>query len=75
MVSSYPTFSGKLLGQRVPRSLALPVVAATVFFTVALFSYPWEILLVMVLVYVGALPFGYRSYQRQLAHESKGEET
>lgn len=69
MVSSLPTFSGKEMGRRVPRSLVLPLLILVVAGVAALLSYPWQMLLVCVLVYLGSLPLGYRSWQAHRAAE------
>jgi len=70
MVSSLPTFSGKELGRRVPRNLVLPLLIIVVAGVAALLSYPWQMLLVCVLVYLGFLPLGYRSWRAHRAAET-----
>lgn len=70
MVSSLPTFSGKELGRRVPRNLVLPLLIIVVAGVAALLSYPWQMLLVCVLVYLGSLPLGYRSWRAHRAAET-----
>ena len=68
MVSRVPVFSGKRLGTRVSPDLVMPVIVATVLFIVLLISYPWEVLSVGTLAYLGAIPFGIRTY-RNMARE------
>jgi CDP-diacylglycerol--serine O-phosphatidyltransferase len=68
MVSRLPVFSGKRLGKRVPPDLVLPVFVVVVLFFALLISYPWEVLTIGSLAYLGCLPFGwmsYREYQRK----------
>ncbi len=68
MVSRLPVFSGKRVGKRVPPDLVLPVFVVVVLFFALLISYPWEVLTVGSLAYLGCLPFGwmsYREYQRK----------
>ena len=68
MVSRLPVFSGKRVGKRVPPDLVLPVFVAAVLFFALLISYPWEVLTLGTLAYLGCLPFGwlsYREYQRK----------
>ncbi|HTQ82122.1 MAG TPA: CDP-diacylglycerol--serine O-phosphatidyltransferase, partial [Pseudolabrys sp.] len=68
MVSRLPVFSGKRVGKRVPPELVLPVFVVVVLFFALLVSYPWEVLTLGTLAYLGCLPFGwlsYRNYQRQ----------
>jgi CDP-diacylglycerol---serine O-phosphatidyltransferase len=68
MVSRIPVFSGKRVGQRVPPEMLLPVFAAIVVFFALLISYPWEVLSLGVVIYLGSLPFGWLSYRN---HERK----
>ncbi|HTQ84007.1 MAG TPA: CDP-diacylglycerol--serine O-phosphatidyltransferase [Pseudolabrys sp.] len=68
MVSRLPVFSGKRVGKRVPPEMVLPVFVVVVLFFALLVSYPWEVLTLGTLAYLGCLPFGwlsYRNYQRQ----------
>ncbi|MGV7213850.1 CDP-alcohol phosphatidyltransferase family protein [Bradyrhizobium sp. UFLA05-112] len=65
MVSRLPVFSGKTVRMRVPPELVLPVFVGVVFFIALLISYPWYILLAGSVLYLLALPLGWRSYQRQ----------
>jgi CDP-diacylglycerol---serine O-phosphatidyltransferase len=68
MVSRLPVFSGKRVGKRVPPDMVLPVFVVVVLFFALLISYPWEVLTVGTLAYLGCLPFGwlsYREYQRK----------
>jgi CDP-diacylglycerol--serine O-phosphatidyltransferase len=68
MVSRLPVFSGKRVGKRVSPDLVLPVFVVVVLFFALLISYPWEVLTVGTLAYLGCLPFGwlsYREYQRK----------
>src|SRR5436309_644237 len=64
MVSRLPVFSGKRLGTRVPREMVLPVFVVVVLFVALLLSYPWIVLSLGTLVYLGCLPAGYLSYRR-----------
>src|SRR6266852_5805545 len=64
MVSRLPVFSGKRLGTRVPREMVLPVFVVVVLFVALLLSYPWIVLTLGTLVYLGCLPDGFWSYRR-----------
>jgi CDP-diacylglycerol--serine O-phosphatidyltransferase len=73
MVSRLPVYSGKKMGGRVSPELVLPIFVVTVLFFALLISYPWEVLSLGVLIYLGTLPFGwlsYRSHQRRDAAEN-----
>ncbi|HEX5211324.1 MAG TPA: CDP-diacylglycerol--serine O-phosphatidyltransferase [Pseudolabrys sp.] len=68
MVSRLPVFSGKRVGKRVPPEMVLPVFVVVVLFFALLISYPWVVLTIGTLAYLGCLPFGwlsYRNYQRK----------
>jgi CDP-diacylglycerol---serine O-phosphatidyltransferase len=82
MVSRLPVFSGKKLGTRVPREMVLPVFVVVVLFVAMLLSYPWIVLTLGTLIYLGCLPLGfwsYRRYEREAAqaasagHEAESE--
>ena len=68
MVSRLPVFSGKRVGKRVPPEMVLPVFVVVVLFFALLISYPWAVLTVGAIIYLGCLPLGwlsYREYQRK----------
>ena len=64
MVSRLPVLSGKRLGTRVPREMVLPVFVVVVLFVALLLSYPWIVLTLGTLVYLGCLPVGFWSYRQ-----------
>ena len=73
MVSRLPVFSGKHVGKRVPPDMVLLVFVVVVLFFALLISYPWAVLTIGTLAYLGCLPFGwlsYREYQRKDAAAS-----
>jgi len=63
MVSRLPVFSGKRVGKRVPPDMVLPVFVVVVLFFALLISYPWEVLTLGTLAYIGCLPLGWWSYR------------
>ena len=63
MVSRLPVFSGKRVGKRVPPEMVLPVFVVVVLFVALLIAYPWWVLSIGTLFYLGALPLGWMSYQ------------
>jgi CDP-diacylglycerol--serine O-phosphatidyltransferase len=68
MVSRLPVFSGKRVGKRVPPEMVLPVFVVVVLFFALLISYPWQVLTIGTLAYLGCLPLGwlsYRNYKRK----------
>ncbi len=63
MVSTIPTFSGKTLGSRIPRQWVLPIFVASVAFVALLVSFPFEVLTVIVLAYLGLIPLSVARYR------------
>lgn len=74
MVSRLPVFSGKKLGTRVAPEVVLPIFVIVVLFVAVLISYPWPVLTIGTLCYLGSMPLGwlsYRKYQRGGTHPSR----
>ena len=67
LVSTIPTFSGKLLGERIAREYVLPVFVAAAALVALLVTYPYETLTLVTVVYLGLVPVSYRRYQQHLA--------
>jgi CDP-diacylglycerol--serine O-phosphatidyltransferase len=63
MVSRIPVFSGKRVGKRVAPEMVLPVFVCVVLFFALLVAYPWWVLTIGTLMYLGSLPFGWMSYR------------
>ncbi len=55
MVSTIPTYSGKLLGERVGREWVLPIFILAIGFVAMLFTYPYETLAASTLVYLAMI--------------------
>jgi CDP-diacylglycerol--serine O-phosphatidyltransferase len=75
MVSRLPVYSGKRVGTRVPPEMAGPVIVIIVLSIGLLIAYPWILLTLGTLAYLGSLPFGWlshRRYQRR-SREPMGE--
>lgn len=64
MVSRFPTYSGKTIGERVPREYVLPVFLAVVIAAALLISFPWPFMAVGTIAYLASLPSSYRAYAR-----------
>lgn len=64
LVSWLPTWSGKGVSGRVPREHVLLILICVVFFGALLVSYPWEVLSVGSLLYIGCIPLAYFQYQK-----------
>jgi CDP-diacylglycerol--serine O-phosphatidyltransferase len=63
MVSTIPTYSGKLLGERIGREWVLPIFIVAVAFVALLFSYPYEVLAMASLGYLATIPVSVRRYE------------
>ncbi len=68
MVSKVPTFSGKLIGQRIAREYVPPLFVAAALFMALLLTYPYLTLTVGSLLYLGMIPV---SAYRYFAQERK----
>jgi CDP-diacylglycerol--serine O-phosphatidyltransferase len=66
MISRVPTWSGKLIGRRVPRDQVLPLFVFVVLVAALLVSFPWEMLTVLTLAYLASLPFSWNAWERLL---------
>jgi CDP-diacylglycerol--serine O-phosphatidyltransferase len=75
MVSRLPVFSGKRVGTRVTPELVGPLIVFVVLCFALLFAYPWILLTIGTLAYLGSLPFGYLSYRgyEQRSRQSQTE--
>lgn len=70
MVSTIPTFSGKLLGERVGREWVLPIFVVAVASVAMLVTYPFETLTVVTVVYLIMIPASWKRFQE---HIKEGE--
>jgi CDP-diacylglycerol--serine O-phosphatidyltransferase len=70
MVSRVPTWSGKLIGRRMPRDMVLPLFVLGVLLVAFLVSFPFETMMVLSLVYLACLPLSWRSYERHQRNEA-----
>jgi CDP-diacylglycerol--serine O-phosphatidyltransferase len=73
MVSSYPAYSGKSLGNNIPRKFAMPLILAVVVLIAILLSYPWATLASFAILYLLALPWSV-NYHKRLRNEHAQEE-
>jgi CDP-diacylglycerol--serine O-phosphatidyltransferase len=66
LVSTIPTFSGKLLGERISREYVLPIFVAIAALVAMLVTYPFETLTLGTLLYLGAIPLSYARFHHML---------
>jgi CDP-diacylglycerol--serine O-phosphatidyltransferase len=64
MISKLPVFSGKQVGKRVPPEMVLPIFVVAVLFFALLLAYPFEVLTVTTVIYLGVLPLSVMSWRR-----------
>jgi CDP-diacylglycerol--serine O-phosphatidyltransferase len=67
LVSTIPTFSGKLLGERISRDYVLPIFVGAAALVALLLTYPFGTLTVLTLLYLATIPLSYRRFQHHLA--------
>jgi CDP-diacylglycerol---serine O-phosphatidyltransferase len=62
MVSTIPTYSGKLLGERIQREWVLPIFILGIAYVAYLVTYPYETLAVSTLLYLAAIPLSWKRF-------------
>jgi CDP-diacylglycerol--serine O-phosphatidyltransferase len=62
MVSTIPTYSGKLLGERIRREYVLPIFIVAVGLVACLLTFPYETLAITSLAYLAAIPLSWRRF-------------
>jgi CDP-diacylglycerol--serine O-phosphatidyltransferase len=62
MVSTIPTYSGKLLGERIRREYVLPIFIVAVGLVACLLTFPYETLAIASLAYLAAIPLSWRRF-------------
>ena len=65
MVSRLPVWSGKTMGQRIPRDYFPLIIMAVMIYVLLLVNYPWITLTVSAATYLVFLPFSARAYSRR----------
>ncbi|WP_041319738.1 CDP-diacylglycerol--serine O-phosphatidyltransferase [Hyphomicrobium denitrificans] len=71
MVSTIPTYSGKLLGERVGREWVLPIFVIAVAVVAMLFTYPYQTLTAITVAYLAFIPLSWRNFHDKA---EKGDE-
>jgi CDP-diacylglycerol--serine O-phosphatidyltransferase len=66
LVSTIPTFSGKLMGERISREYVLPIFVGVAAMVALLVTYPYGTLTVVTLFYIAAIPISYRRFEQKL---------
>ncbi len=78
MVSTIPTYSGKLLGERISREWVLPIFIVAVAFVAHLITYPYGTLTAATLAYLAFIPLSWKRFRHlesvnAEAHHRKGD--
>ena len=63
-ISRIPCYAGKTLGTRIPRDQVLPIFVAVVVVAGLLFAYPFEMLTLIVVAYLGLIPVSVARYRK-----------
>jgi len=66
LVSTIPTFSGKLMGERISREFVLPIFVGVAALVALLVTYPYGTLTLVTLLYLAAIPISYNRFQQKL---------
>src|SRR5690606_15439826 len=64
LVSTIPTFSGKLMGERVRGEFILPIMTGVAALVGLLVTYPYGTLTVLTLAYLATIPVSYRRFHQ-----------
>jgi CDP-diacylglycerol---serine O-phosphatidyltransferase len=65
-VSTIPTFSGKLMGERIAREYVLPIMLAVAAIVGFLLTYPYGTLTLLTLAYLATIPLSYMRFASKL---------
>ena len=65
LVSTIPTFSGKLMGERIRGELILPIMTGAAALVGLLVTYPYGTLTVLTLAYLAMIPYSYQRFRQQ----------
>lgn len=71
MVSTIPTYSGKLMGERVGREWVLPIFIVAAGYVAMLFTYPYETLAVSTLAYLAMIPISWKRFQAKAQEQGE----
>ena len=66
LVSTIPTFSGKLMGERISREYVMPMFVGVAAVVALLVTYPYGTLTLVTLIYLACIPLSYRRFQQRL---------
>ncbi len=75
MVSAVPTFSGKLMGERVGREWVLPLFMVAIGLVAFLVTYPYAALSVITMSYFASIPFAWRQFRMNRDRDRADEDT
>ena len=67
LVSTIPTFSGKLMGERISNEYILPMFVGAAAGVALLITYPYGALTLLSLLYLAMVPVSYRRFERKLS--------
>jgi CDP-diacylglycerol---serine O-phosphatidyltransferase len=70
MVSTIPTFSGKLMGERISREYVLPIFMLAMGFVALLVTYPFGTLTWATILYLAMIPVSWRRYGQMLGQSA-----
>lgn len=74
MVSTIPTYSGKLLGERISREYVLPIFMLAIGFVALLVTYPFGTLSGATIAYLALIPVSWRRFGQLLARDMAADD-
>ena len=69
LASSIPTFSGKLMGEKIEREWVLPILVGVGLWIALLMQYPHQMLAIGTAIYLGLIPLSWRRFARHMEKE------
>lgn len=75
LVSTIPTFSGKLMGERIRGELILPIMTGVAALVGLLVTYPYGTLTVITLCYLAMIPYSYQRFHQLQREWSRAHPT
>jgi CDP-diacylglycerol---serine O-phosphatidyltransferase len=66
LVSTIPTFSGKLLGERISREYVMPIFVGVTALVALVVTYPYGTMTLITLAYLAFIPISFVRYQKKL---------
>ncbi|MFO1183725.1 MAG: phosphatidylcholine/phosphatidylserine synthase [Bauldia sp.] len=70
MISRLPTWSGKMVGKKIPRDMVLPIFVLVVLGVAFLVSFPWQVMSLATVAYLACIPLSRKAWLRRKEEEA-----